>query len=180
MESCIAMLRGINVGGQKKIRMDELRNYLEKENFHDVETYIQSGNIVFKSAETIDELQGSIESHIKKYFGFDVPVIVKKPADFEYVLNNCPFLKDAGKDVSKIYLTFLNREPDADCIGKLAEADYSPEEYVVDGANIFFYAAHGYGKGKMNNNFFENKLKVSATTRNWKTVKKLAEMAGNR
>ena len=82
--------------------------------------------------------------------------------------------------MSKIYLTFLNREPDADCIAELAEADYSPEEYIVEGANIFFYAAHGYGKAKMNNNFFETKLKVSATTRNWKTVMKLAEMDGNR
>ena len=76
------MLRGINVSGQKKIRMDELRNYLEIVNFHEVQTYIQSGNIVFKSEETIEELPGTIESHIKKYFGFDVPAIVKKPADF--------------------------------------------------------------------------------------------------
>jgi uncharacterized protein (DUF1697 family) len=71
----------------------------------------------------------------------------------------------------------LSREPDTRYIEALAATDYSPEDYIIDGAIIFVYAANGYGKAKLNNNFFENKLKVSATTRNWKTVEKLAEMA---
>ncbi len=171
------MLRGINVSGQKKIKMDELRKYMGEMNFYDVQTYIQSGNIVFSSEETKEGLPGSIESNIKRHFGFAVPAVVKTPSDFVHVLLNCPFLKDNSKDLGKVYITFLSREPDASCIEALAETDYSPEDYIIDGAIIFVYAANGYGKAKLNNNFFENKLKVSATTRNWKTVEKLAEMA---
>ena len=177
MERYIAMLRGVNVSGQKKIKMDELRNYLEKTNFYDVKTYIQSGNIVFSSEETKEVLPGSIESNIKKHFGFEVPTVVKAPSDFEHVLLNCPFLKDTARDFGKVYITFLSREPEANHIAALAETNYSPEEYIIDGAIIFVYAANGYGKAKLNNNLFEQKLKVSATTRNWKTVEKLAEMA---
>ena len=74
-------------------------------------------------------------------------------------------------------MTFLGSEPEEDRIQSLLDYDYSPEEYVIEGANIYFYSPNGYGNAKMNNNFFEAKLKVSATTRNWKTVNKLAEMS---
>ncbi|MBL4736014.1 MAG: DUF1697 domain-containing protein [Flavobacteriales bacterium] len=178
METYIAMLRGINVSGQKKILMADLRGYMEELGLQKVETYIQSGNIIFcSSIESRDELASQIKTKILEQYGFEVPTLVKRVGDLEFVLANCPFAKDPGKDVSRWYVTFLGGEPDEDRIVKLKEYNYSPEEYVLEGVNIYFYSPNGYGDAKMNNNFFEAKLKVSATTRNWRTVNKLVEMA---
>ncbi|MBL4754865.1 MAG: DUF1697 domain-containing protein [Flavobacteriales bacterium] len=177
METYIAMLRGINVSGQKKIKMADLRGYMEELSFQDVETYIQSGNIVFKAKGNATQLAQVIRAKILERYGFEVPTLVKQHKDFEYVLANCPFMLDPAKDESRFYITFLDCEPETALVEKLEELNYSPEEYVLDGTNIFFYSPNGYGNAKMNNNFFEKKLKVSATTRNWKTVHKLAEMS---
>ena len=76
-----------------------------------------------------------------------------------------------------MYFTLLGEEPAVERLEKLKEVDYSPEEYVVDGTTVYFYAPNGYGRAKMNNNFFENKLKVAATTRNLKTMQKLVGMS---
>jgi len=177
METYIAMLRGINVSGQKKIKMADLKRYMEELSFQDVETYIQSGNIVFKAEDSASDVAEAIKAKILERYGFEVPTIIKKNEDFEYVLANCPFLDNPTKEESRFYITFLDREPEYERIMKLEKSDYSPEEYVLDETNIFFYSPNGYGNAKMNNNFFENKLKVTATTRNWKTVHKLAEMS---
>ncbi|MDQ3071807.1 MAG: DUF1697 domain-containing protein [Bacteroidota bacterium] len=170
----IAMLRGINVSGQKKVPMKDLRGLMEGEGLENVETYIQSGNIIFKYKKTkVESLTSLIEKAISKHFHFDVPVIIRTPAELKEVLKDNPF---KGKEENRLYITFLDQEPSIEKIEKLKEADYSPEEYNIEGTNIYFYAPEGYGNAKMNNNLFENKLKVKATTRNWKTVNVLAEM----
>ena len=170
------MLRGINISGQKKIKMADLKAHLEDIGFRNVQTYIQSGNVVF---EYPDSSQKAIESQISekllKEYGWDLPVLVRNSREFEYILMNNPFLKD--KDTDRLYVTFLSDNSTDERLDQLKNYDYSPEEYVVDGTFIYFYAPHGYGRAKMNNNFFESKLKVAATTRNWKTVNVLFELA---
>ncbi|MBN4062481.1 MAG: hypothetical protein COA57_06240 [Flavobacteriales bacterium] len=178
METYIAMLRGINVSGQKKIKMADLKAHFEQLNFKNVQTYIQSGNVIFnnkKSAAAM--LEKAIEQKILKEYGFRVPVIVKSPNELRYVLANNSFLNDQSKDKSRLYVTFLAEEPAVVHVEKLKSIDHSPEAYILDVQHIYFFSPHGYGRAKMNNNFFENKLKVAATTRNWKTVNKLSEMA---
>jgi len=178
METYIAILRGINVSGQKKIKMADLKVHLEELNFRNLVTYIQSGNIIFNCDKTsIKNLESEIEKKISEKYGFQVPTLVKTPDEIHYVLNNNPFLSDQNKDPNRIYVTFLSEPPASIYIEKLADIDYSPEEFILDGKNIYFFSPHGYGRAKMNNNFFENKLKVHATTRNWKTVNKLVEIA---
>ncbi len=176
MNTYIVMLRGINVSGQKKIKMADLKAHLEDIGFTNVQTYIQSGNVVFSHEKlpqkTIEKLIGE---KILAEYGWDVPVMAKNPDEFEYLLMNNPFLKD--KDTERLYITFLSDEPNSERQEYLKSFDYSPEEYILDGKFIYFYAPNGYGKATMNNNFFENKLKVSATTRNWKTVNVLFELA---
>ena len=141
METYIAMLRGINVSGQKKILMADLRGYMEELGLQKVETYIQSGNIIFSSSvESLDELASQIKTKISEQYGFEVPTLVKRVGDLEFVLANCPFAKDPGKDISRWYVTFLGGEPDEDRIVKLKEYNYSPEEYVLEGVNIYFYS----------------------------------------
>jgi len=175
MESYIALLRGINVSGQKKIKMDDLRNYLEALDFRNVQTYIQSGNIVFKHKKTpIINLEELIKNKILEKYGFQVPVLIKTPAEVTSILNNIPF---ENIDYSKLYFTLLNEIPQSALIDKLKEFSFPPEEYVINGTSIYFYSPNGYGRAKMNNNFFEKKLKVKATTRNWKTMNKLIEIS---
>jgi uncharacterized protein (DUF1697 family) len=176
METYIAMLRGINVSGQKIIKMADFKNHLQELNFTDVQTYIQSGNAVFKNKKsTLKALENKIAKKILEVYGFEVSVIVKTPDKLTEVLVNNPFTKD--KDLNRLYVTFLYDEPTADNIKKLKSFDHRPEEYVLNGKIIYGYSPHGYGKAKMSNNFYENKLKVTATTRNWKTVNRLADIA---
>jgi uncharacterized protein (DUF1697 family) len=176
MKIFIALLRGINVSGQKKIKMSELKALLEEIGFQNVETYIQSGNAIFSSKEkSSKKLEEKISSIIKTKFGFDVQVIVLTPDEIEYVLKTNPFIKKK-KDIEKLYVTFLAKSPSDENIKKLNAINYSPEEYFIDGRNIYLFVPNGYGKAKLNNNLFENKLKVSGTTRNIKTIKALFEL----
>lgn len=178
MQTYIALLRGINVSGQKKIKMADLKLSLEALAFSDVVTYIQSGNIVFKADEkSISKLENSIHEKILKDFGFEVPVLVKTPKELTHAMNNNPFKKDKLKDEKLFYVVFLKDKPQAENIAKLETYDYSPEEYILDDKIIYYYAANGAGNAKMNNNFFENKLKVRATSRNWRTTHKLVELS---
>lgn len=176
MSTYIALLRGINVSGQKIIKMADLKLLFEAQGFQNVQTYIQSGNVVFSSVEkNISKLESNISSSIKKKFDFNVAVMVITPAKIEYVLDKNPFVK-MKKDIERLYVTFLSESPLKENIIKLNAIDFSPEEYFLDGRYIFLYVPNGYGKAKLNNNLFENKLKVSGTTRNWKTMSKLLEI----
>jgi uncharacterized protein (DUF1697 family) len=178
MQTYIALLRGINVSGQKKIKMADLKVSLEKLHFNDIVTYIQSGNIIFKSdIKSINQLEQLIHDIILKDFGFEVPILIKTPQEITDAFENNPFEKDTSKDPKKFYLIFLKDSPLAENITILKTYDYSPEEYVLDDKIIYFYAANGAGNAKMNNNFFEKKLKVQATTRNWNTTHKLVELS---
>ena len=178
MQTYIALLRGINVSGQKKIKMAELKESLETLSFTDIVTYIQSGNIVFKSADnSVENLEKKIHKKILNDFGFEVPVLVKTPKELTYAIHNNPFQKDTSKDPKLFYVVFLKEKPLPENVSKLETYNYSPEEYVLENKIIYFYAANGAGKAKMNNNFFENKLKVQATSRNWRTTHKLVELS---
>ena len=177
MKKFIALLRGINVSGQKIIKMSDLKSLFEDLGFHDVATYIQSGNVVFSSKEKSGEkLEAKISSTIKNKFGFDAQVVVINPEEIEYVLKNNPFIK-RKKDTNKLCVTFLSETPSVVNIEKLSAINYSPEEYFIEGKHIYLFVPNGFGKAKLNINLFENKLKVVGTSRNWKTVKALSELA---
>jgi len=179
MSTYIALLRGINVSGQKLIKMTDLKKLFEVQGFQDVQTYIQSGNVIFSSKEkSTSKLENIISTAIQKEFGFDVGVLVITPDNINYVLNNNPFIKKK-KEIDKLYVTFLSEQPSEESIKKLKVTDYSPEEYIIDGKLVYLHVPNCYGKTKLNNNLFENKLKVEATTRNWKTINKLWELLNN-
>jgi uncharacterized protein (DUF1697 family) len=176
MKKFIALLRGINVSGQKLIKMSELKSLFEKAGFQKVGTYIQSGNVIFSSKETsAEKLSFKISSAIKKQFGFDVQVIVVTPKEIELALKENPFIKKK-KDNDKLYTIFLSSVPAKVNVEKLDTANYSPEEFKIDGKRIYLFVPNGYGKAKINNNLFENKLKVFGTARNLKTLNALLEL----
>jgi len=178
MQTYIALLRGINVSGQKKIKMAELRASLETLSFTDITTYIQSGNIVFKSdMGSITDLENQIHNLLLKDFGFEVPVLIKTHDEMKVAFENNPYEKDGTKDPKLFAVVFLKNKPDLENIALLKTYDYSPEEYILKDKIIYYYAAKGIGNAKMSNNFFEKKLNVQATSRNWKTTQKLVELS---
>ena len=179
MPTFISILRGINVSGQKKILMVELKALYEKLGFKNVQTYIQSGNVVFvydgdKSNLAIAE---AIENAIEKEYKFQVPVLVKQVDDLVSTIKKNPFTEEAGADPSRVAVTFLESQPSSENLLTLEGVDYPPDRFIIDGLNIYIFCPESYGNSKLSNNFFEKKLKVRATTRNWKTINKLVEMS---
>ena len=175
MKTYISILRGINVSGQKKIKMADLKLIYENLGFSNVQTYIQSGNIVFDYKETeAATLEQLIFNAIQKHYGFEVPNLILTPATIENALKNNPF-----KDIEMMYLTFLAELPAKENIEKLYTYSFKEEYYELIGKVIYFHCPNGAGRAKMSNNFFESKLKVMATSRNLNTTKKLLEMASS-
>lgn len=174
MITYIAFLRGVNVGGHKKVPMATLRDILSKAGFNNVKTYIQSGNIVFQASEKSNSLiEETVQKTIESHFGFLVSVIVKTKQELQLIFDSCIFSEE--KKI-KSYFILLNKIPDADLVKATSEIKYENEEFYIINNTIYFYSSVGYGRTKFNMNTFEKKLKVNATSRNFNTIKKLLEL----
>lgn len=177
METFIALLRGINVSGQKMIRMEELKQSLASLNFRNIRTYIQSGNIVFETEKTgSHNLEKQIGEKILDHFGFHVPVVIRTRKELEIVHSNNPFLGERNEPVEKLHVTFIAAETGADVLNKLERDLFLPDEYFILGREVYLFCPNGYGRTKLTNQYFESKLKTTATTRNWKTIETLVRM----
>lgn len=181
MSTFISILRGINVSGQKRILMRDLRELFEKLDFKQVQTYIQSGNVVFENNTQTpnSELAMRIEKAIEKEFNFHVPTIIRSKEELERIISSNPFLKDRSIDLKKLHVTFLSEVPTKENAENIVKTDFLPDQFVIKDKNIFLHIPENYGVTKLSNSFFERKLKVTATTRNWNTLNKLLEMASN-
>ena len=176
METYIAFLRGINVSGQKKIKMAELRLSLERIGLENIRTYIQSGNLVFQSnSQNKAVLEEQITQQIAKDFGFEVPVIITSPKTMQRILEHNPFAK--AEDLARCYFVFLKNSPDPERVDRFYQLKYENEQFHITDFCVYLYCNAGYGKAKLNNNLIEQKLKVMATTRNLRTLQKLLELA---
>lgn len=173
MKTYIALLRGINVGGHKKLKMADLKLLFETLGFEDVVTYIQSGNVVFSSKDSKD-FSEIISREIEVRFGWEVPVLVKTADSIAQILNDCPF---AVTKKAEAYFMLLASQPKKELMEAVAKISYPNEEFVLSPECVYTYFGNGYGNAKMNNNFFEKKLEVAATTRNYRTLAKLVELA---
>ncbi len=181
MNTYISLLRGINVGGHKKIKMAELRSLYESLGFSDVRSYLQSGNVVFTSAETDrSTMAHSIETAIADAYSFAVTLFVLDAADLKQTFIANPFLTGRSEDPAKLYVTFLADSPLPEALDNFVPPANTSDEFYIDGDRIYLFCPNGYGRTKLSNAFFERKLKVPATTRNWKTVSALYDMAINR
>ena len=176
MTPYISMLRGINVSGRNPVRMEKLKALYVSLGLSGVNTYIQSGNVVFRSSEKDRvELASLIQNGIRDSFGLDVPVIIRTAAEFREIIDRNPFKK---ADSSKLHITFLASLPGnvrrVDIVNVMDEG----EDFQLSEKEIYLYCPKGYGKTRLSNQFFEKKLHVAATTRNWRTVLVLADMVG--
>jgi uncharacterized protein (DUF1697 family) len=179
MTTYISMLRGINVGGHKKIKMDVLKQLYVELGYINVQTYIQSGNIIFQTQDTdTADLEKRISKQILKVIGLEVPVLVLKLDEMKRIVENNPFILDSTKNTASFHVTFLSAIPDTISVEKLKSTDYGEDHFEQLDKVIYVYCPTGYGTTKLTNTFFENKLKVTATCRNWKTVNELVRLAG--
>jgi len=171
----VALLRGINVSGQKKVPMAELRELLSDIGFKKVSTYIQSGNVILQSTETnCEKIKVMLQTAIKKHFGFDVSVLVKTAKEFQQIFDECPFPK-AKKEAS--YFTILQTVPNKEDITLTSQESYPNEKFIITNECVYSYCSTGYGRAKCTTNFFKRKLKVIATARNFKTMTKLLSLS---
>ncbi|PKQ43679.1 DUF1697 domain-containing protein [Confluentibacter flavum] len=175
MKTYIALLRGINVGGHKKVPMATLRELLTTSGLKQVQTYIQSGNVIFKSQEEAHELEETIKKSILDYFGFEVFVIIKTPNELQTILNDCPFPKDK---MEKSFFVILSKIPDTPLVKEVQQLTYENEEIIIKKDALYFYCSTGYGQSKFNMNTFERKLNVIGTSRNYNTMVKLLSLSG--
>lgn len=177
MTTYVALLRGINVSGQKLIKMDRLRSVFESMSFRQVQTYIQSGNVVFEAEEQATrELGRTIEARLLQEFGFEVAVVVRTIAELEALVQHHPFEKELAQEEGKLYLTLLAEAPQAEAIANLESVQNDVDSFHVGDREVYILCRESYGKSQFSNHFLEKKLKVKATTRNWQTMNKLLEM----
>jgi uncharacterized protein (DUF1697 family) len=175
MTTFVSMLRGVNVGGRRRLKMSGLAETFTSLGFENVRTYVQSGNVVF-STNLADEssLAKRVEKELKSRLGLDVVVIIRTSNELAGIVGRNPF---AGKEQSKLHVTFLYTKPARVPIEKMEGVRGEDEEFAVSGREVFLFLPNGYGRTKLSNNFFEKALNVPATTRNWNTVTTLLEMA---
>ncbi len=180
MKTYIALLRGINVSGQKIIKMDYLRKLLENEGFEDVKSYIQSGNIIFNSQENqIPILEKRIQEAILNEFGFEVQLIVLLPDELSTSIQSNPLLNNDSLDMKQHYFAFLNENPSDENWQLLKNYLLNGEKIELGEKVIYIHYSDGAGKSKLTTNLIENKLKRIATSRNLNTCRKLLELANS-
>ena len=177
MAAQIILLRGINVGGKRKLPMADLKQLLTKLGCTDVRTYVQSGNAVLNHTDKPKALAQRIAAGIEKQFSLDVPTQVLIAKQLKGIIAKNPFIKENGIDVTKLHVTFLDRIPKADDVAKIKEGGYDNDRFIIDGNVAYLHCPVDYGHTKLNNTFFEKKLNSRATTRNWRTVNELLRMA---
>lgn len=172
MGNFVALLRGINVGGHKIMKMADLRHTLENLGMMRVRTYIQSGNILFESDDNKDVLKRKIEHEIQAVFGFDVPVIVRTADELERLIENCPF-----KNQQFLSVGFFAQEPPQEAIDGFLSCDIGKDKVHINSMEVYIEYQADVRKTLLTTNFLENKLKTHITMRNWNTVKRLSSMA---
>ncbi len=179
MISYVLLLRGINVGGHRKLLMTDLKSLLNELDFSNVKTYIQSGNVTFSSADTlsISKTEHLIAEIIQKKYGFEVPIILLTEKKIKKIVSENPYSDSAN--IEQLYCTFIKNEPSQEAINSLSKVSFDPDVFKVTKEVIYFKLIGKASDSKITNGFFEKKLGESCTTRNWKTTLKLVMMANS-
>jgi len=171
----IAFLRGINIGPRQRVSMPELRALIEGLGYTDVQTLVQSGNVVFTSRAAPATLEAKLEQEIEQQLGVDPKVVVRTRDELAAAIEANPF--DVPANPKDLHVTFLSGEPDAAAVEKLEEADLGPDRLEFAGREIYVLYADGMGRSELAKQLGRAKLGVAATDRNWNTVTKLLETA---
>jgi uncharacterized protein (DUF1697 family) len=174
----VALLRGINVGGNRIIKMADLRETFVAAGARDVETYIQSGNVVFgHAARSATKLAADLEKQLASDAGFPVPVVLRTAAELAGVIAENPFAK---ADVDQLHVSFLASALPADALAAVDAKAFTPERFFTAAREVYMLLPGGMGRSKLVGAIMKVKAMAPATARNWRTVMTLSEMAGAR
>lgn len=177
MPAYVSLLRAINVSGRNRVPMADLRALFESHDHHDVSTYLQSGNVISRTtSRSAPAVARTIERAVAADLGLEVTVLVRTPAELGRVLAANPFTT-GGVDPTRLHVTFLAGSPDPSRVDALDGSAFAPDEFAVHGREVYVHCPGGYGNTRIDNSYFERKLGVAATTRNWKTVTRLVELS---
>lgn len=173
----VALLRGINVGGKNKLPMRVLMDFFERAAVEDVDTYIQSGNVVFSAAQPrVKAAIASVEGMIRDEVGLDVPIVLRSAKQIGTMVDANPF---AGQPIEHLHVGFLQKAPTAAKAKSLDPGRSPGDEFALVGSHIYFRCPNGLARTKLTTQYFDSRLDVVMTVRNWKTVNKLVAMLGD-
>ena len=178
MTVVISMLRGVNLAAHNRLKMDALRALYESLGLQNPQTYVQSGNVIFKTKERdLVRLATKIEDGIERSFGFRSDVILRTPSDLRGVIARNPFAKRRGIEPDRLLVTFLAADPGPEARGKILQLKADQEEVKVEGRELYIYFPNGMARPKLSWPTILKIAKQTGTGRNWNTVTKLLEMA---
>lgn len=178
MAIVISLLRGINIGGHHKIKMDALRALYGSLGLRDAKTHLQSGNVVFRTAaRDLAALRRHIEEAIEREFGFHVDVVLRTTAEMGGAVARNPFAARPAMEPSKLAVHFLAGEPSVEARAAVLAIQADPEELRIHGRELYIYFPNGMARPNLSMPLVERTLKVSGTSRNWNTVRKLLDLA---
>jgi uncharacterized protein (DUF1697 family) len=182
MQTYISFLRGVNMTGHNSIKMTELAALYSELGFIKPETFIQSGNVIFSTDKEIlvSEIAMVIETAIHNSFGYNVPVMLRTIHGMRNLLFSNPFLSEINFDPAKMAVIFLHDQITDSQIQKVADVNYPPDKFKIIGNEIYTFCPDGFGRTKIYTNFFEKKMNVIGTARNWKTITTLLNLAEKR
>lgn len=173
-EAWVALLRAVNVGGRNTVPMAGLRQAFEESGCSDVRTYIQSGNVLFtRQISDRSDLAVLLERTVRETFGVAAAVILRTAGEVAEVARRRPF----GDETSSLHVTFLAGKPDQASVEGLEQLDVAPEQFKVVGSEVYLHLPSGLGRARLTPALLEHRLGVTGTTRSWKTVARLADMA---
>jgi uncharacterized protein (DUF1697 family) len=172
MTRFVAMLRGVNVGGRATVSMADLRRVVAGLGYDDVQTYIQSGNVLFSTGAPATAVVSTIEQGLGEELGREIAVVLRTHAQLAAVVARNP-LAGGGRDPSRLHVTFLATAPARPRVAALDEGAFLPDEFRVVGREVYVHCPGGYGRTTITNTYFERALGVVATTRSLKTVTEL-------
>ena len=172
----VALLRGINVGGHRKLLMRDLAAMFAAAGCENIRTYIQSGNVVFWTSPALaDGLSARMTAAIAASHGFQIPVVMRTASEFDRIVRGNPFLA-AGADPTKLYVGFLAALPDPMRIARLDPDRSPPDVFKVRGGEVYLHFPAGVARSKLSNDYFDRTLGTVCTIRNWRTVRRLHAM----
>jgi uncharacterized protein (DUF1697 family) len=178
MSVMICMLRGVNVGAHHRVKMEELKTLCKSLELREPQTYVQSGNVIFKTDEHARiKLAKRMEGAIRKTFGFQTDVVLRSTAELRDVVRRNPFAKRRGLEPSKLLVTFLASDPGEEPRLKVRAMRCAPDELFIDGREAYIYFPNGVGRSTLSWATIPELLKVPGTGRNWNSVTKMLEIA---
>ena len=173
----ISMLRGVNLGPHNRVKMDELRALYASLGFLDVQTYVQSGNVIFRSDKAESAVVRKIEDAIERKCGFRCDVVVRTAAEMRDVVERNPFARHRDVQPEKLLVTFLAEKPATQARDRLRKLDPMPEQVRLVGRELYIYFPNGVGRSKLPWSTLAESLGTTGTARNWNSVTKMLAMA---